>query len=85
MDNINYKVLLQHCVNILDSHHYYTNKHLDVLINNNMNFYSEEELYKKYIANKKVCGMKIKYIYMYILWILFGKKKYIYIYINYHF
>jgi len=67
MDNINYKVLLQHCVNILDSHHYYTNKHLDVLINNNMNFYSEEELYKKYIANKKVCGMKINYIYMYIL------------------
>jgi len=54
MDNINYKVLLQHCVNILDSHHYFTNKHLDVLINNNMNFYSEEELYEKYIANKRI-------------------------------
>ncbi|KAG4103622.1 hypothetical protein H8356DRAFT_928274 [Neocallimastix lanati (nom. inval.)] len=60
MDNINYKVLLQHCVNILDSHHYYTNKHLDVLINNNMNFYSEEELYKKYIANKK---LMLKYLF----------------------
>jgi len=55
MDNINYKELLQHCVNILDSHHYFTTKHYDVLINNNMNFYSEEELYEKYILNKKVC------------------------------
>ncbi|ORX77009.1 hypothetical protein BCR32DRAFT_295891 [Anaeromyces robustus] len=55
MDNtINYKELLQHCVNILDSHHYFTNKHLDVLINNNMNFYSEEELYEKYIITKKI-------------------------------
>jgi len=54
MDNIDFKDLLKHCVNILDSHHYFTNKRLDVLINNNMNFYSENELYEKYIINKKI-------------------------------
>jgi len=55
MESINYKALLQHCVNILGSHHYFTTMNFEVLINNNMNFYSEEELYQKYIINKKVC------------------------------
>ncbi|ORX50010.1 hypothetical protein BCR36DRAFT_327458 [Piromyces finnis] len=54
MNDINFKELLQHCVNILDSHHYFTTKYYDVLINNNINFYSEEELYEKYILNKKI-------------------------------
>jgi len=60
MDNINYKILINHCVNILDSHHYFTNKSIEVLINNNMNFYSEEDLYEKYILNKNVCIIGIE-------------------------
>ncbi|KAL6621513.1 hypothetical protein LY90DRAFT_672457 [Neocallimastix californiae] len=59
MDNINYKILINHCVNILDSHHYFTNKSIEVLINNNMNFYSEEDLYEKYILNKNLMLKKL--------------------------
>jgi len=63
MENINYKALLQHCVNILGSHHYFTTINFEVLINNNMNFYSEEELYQKYVINKRITDENQKKFY----------------------